>query len=191
MLHVVDADDELMWTDDHDPPTPTTQWKPGQTIEYTRTVFVPIYPYVGEAGLADRPVFAEDADPADARGRGRRAARVQGRAGCSCSRRARTSSRSSRTAGIRPRSPSTTRRSSGSGPRSRRRWRSRTRRRTPRSISTSINPGGVFNENAAGDRHPRRHRARPVRADAPEAGPSADPASKRIRWAPPRWPSSR
>jgi hypothetical protein len=51
MLHVVDADDELMWTDDHDPPTPTTQWKPGETIEYTRTVFVPIYPYVGEAGL--------------------------------------------------------------------------------------------------------------------------------------------
>src|SRR5580693_3855309 len=35
MLHVVDADNELMWTDDHDPPTPTTQWKPGQTIEYT------------------------------------------------------------------------------------------------------------------------------------------------------------
>jgi hypothetical protein len=51
MLHVVDADDELMWTDDHDPPTPTTQWKPGQTIEYTRPVFVPIYPYVGDAGL--------------------------------------------------------------------------------------------------------------------------------------------
>lgn len=51
MLHVVDADDELMWTDDHDPPTPTTEWKPGQTIEYTRTVFVPIYPYVGDAGL--------------------------------------------------------------------------------------------------------------------------------------------
>src|ERR1700681_1000344 len=51
MLHVVDADNELMWTDDHDPPTPTTQWKPGQTVEYTRTVFVPVYPYVGDAGL--------------------------------------------------------------------------------------------------------------------------------------------
>jgi hypothetical protein len=51
MLHVVDADDELMWTDDHDPPTPTTEWNAGQTVEYTRTVFVPIYPYVGEAGL--------------------------------------------------------------------------------------------------------------------------------------------
>ena len=51
MLHVVDADDELMWTDDHDPPTPTTQWKPGQTVEYMRTIFVPVYPYVGEATL--------------------------------------------------------------------------------------------------------------------------------------------
>src|SRR5690348_7546999 len=40
MMHVVDADGELMWTDDHTPPTPTTQWKPGQTIEYTRTIFV-------------------------------------------------------------------------------------------------------------------------------------------------------
>jgi hypothetical protein len=51
MMHVVDADDELMWTDDHTPPTPTTQWKPGQTVEYTRTVFIPVYPYVGEATL--------------------------------------------------------------------------------------------------------------------------------------------
>jgi hypothetical protein len=51
MLHVVDANNELMWTDDHDPPTPTTQWKPGQTIEYSRTKFVAIYPYIGDAGL--------------------------------------------------------------------------------------------------------------------------------------------
>ena len=27
------------------------RWKPGQTIEYTRTVFVPVYPYVGEATI--------------------------------------------------------------------------------------------------------------------------------------------
>ncbi|MGE5246359.1 MAG: hypothetical protein ACM3SQ_19210 [Betaproteobacteria bacterium] len=51
MLHVVDSDDELMWTDDHNPPTPTTEWKPGQTIQYTRTVFIPVYPYVGDASL--------------------------------------------------------------------------------------------------------------------------------------------
>ena len=47
--HVVDADEEQMWNDDHDPPVPTTQWKPGQTVEYTRTIFVPVFPYVGDA----------------------------------------------------------------------------------------------------------------------------------------------
>ena len=31
-VHFLDADEELMWTDDHDPPTPTSQWKAGQTI---------------------------------------------------------------------------------------------------------------------------------------------------------------
>ena len=51
MVHVVDTDEELMWTDDHNPPVPTTQWKPGQTVKYTRTVFVPVYPYVGEASI--------------------------------------------------------------------------------------------------------------------------------------------
>ena len=49
MVHVVDADEELIFAFEHNPPIPTTQWKPGQTVEYTKTVFVPIYPYVGEA----------------------------------------------------------------------------------------------------------------------------------------------
>jgi len=48
-VHFLDADDELMWTDDHDPVPPSTEWKPGQTVEYTRTMFVPNYPYVGAA----------------------------------------------------------------------------------------------------------------------------------------------
>ncbi|MEZ5285482.1 MAG: hypothetical protein R2712_11900 [Vicinamibacterales bacterium] len=48
-VHFLDADDELMWTDDHEPPTPTTEWTPGQTVEYTRTMFVGRYPYVGAA----------------------------------------------------------------------------------------------------------------------------------------------
>lgn len=48
-VHFLDADDELMWADDHEPPTPTTEWKAGQTVEYTRTMFVPSYPYVGAA----------------------------------------------------------------------------------------------------------------------------------------------
>ena len=51
MVHVVDTDEELMWTDDHNPPVPTTQWKQGQQVEYTRTIFVPIYPYVGDASI--------------------------------------------------------------------------------------------------------------------------------------------
>lgn len=48
-VHFLDNAREMMWTDDHLPPVPTSQWKPGQTIEYTRTMFVPVYPYVGEA----------------------------------------------------------------------------------------------------------------------------------------------
>jgi hypothetical protein len=51
-VHFLDADEELMWTDDHDPPTPTSDWKPGQTVEYTRTMFIPSYPYVGAAKIA-------------------------------------------------------------------------------------------------------------------------------------------
>ena len=50
-VHFLDANDEMMWTDDHDPPTPTTEWKAGQTIEYTRTMFVGRYPYVGAAKI--------------------------------------------------------------------------------------------------------------------------------------------
>jgi hypothetical protein len=50
-VHFVNADDEQMWTDDHDPPRPASSWQPGETIEYTRTVFVPIYPYIGPASI--------------------------------------------------------------------------------------------------------------------------------------------
>ena len=52
LVHFLDADDELMWTDDHHPPVPTSRWQPGQTIEYHRTVFVPLYPYIGDAIVA-------------------------------------------------------------------------------------------------------------------------------------------
>src|SRR5262245_50255782 len=46
-VHVLDKDRDQMWGDDHQPPTPTTQWKPGSTVQYTRTMFVPKFPYVG------------------------------------------------------------------------------------------------------------------------------------------------
>ena len=99
MVHVVDADEELIFAFDHNPPVPTTQWKPGQTIEYTKTVFVPIYPYVGEATIQvgpalDRPRRSGSRSPATTRA----SAPTRSRR-CSCSRRPRTSSRSSRTAG--------------------------------------------------------------------------------------------
>jgi hypothetical protein len=42
---------EMMWADDHAPAVPTSQWKPGQVIEYSRTMFAPVYPYVGQASV--------------------------------------------------------------------------------------------------------------------------------------------
>jgi hypothetical protein len=48
-VHVLDPDGERLWDDDHVPSVPSSQWKPGQHVEYTRTVFVPNYPYIGEA----------------------------------------------------------------------------------------------------------------------------------------------
>jgi hypothetical protein len=49
-VHVLDSDNKLIWTADHVPPIPTSQWKPGQTIgPYTRNEFVPVVPYLGEA----------------------------------------------------------------------------------------------------------------------------------------------
>lgn len=50
-VHVIEPDGERLWQDDHMPPVPTSQWKPGQTIEYTRLRFVPNFPYVGEATI--------------------------------------------------------------------------------------------------------------------------------------------
>ena len=51
LVHFLDSDDQLMWTDDHFPTTSTKEWKPGQRIEYTRTMFVPQYPYMGQATI--------------------------------------------------------------------------------------------------------------------------------------------
>ncbi len=49
-VQVKSADGQTqLWQDDHDPPVPTSQWKAGQKIEYTRTRFVPTVPYIGEA----------------------------------------------------------------------------------------------------------------------------------------------
>ena len=51
-VHFIDTNGELMWTDDHQPPTPIRQWTPGSTIEYQRTMFIPKFPYVGDTQVA-------------------------------------------------------------------------------------------------------------------------------------------
>lgn len=50
-VHFNDTSGQQLWTDDHNPPTPTSEWKPGSTIEYTRTMFVPRVPYTGETTI--------------------------------------------------------------------------------------------------------------------------------------------
>jgi hypothetical protein len=51
LLHFLDSHKVVLFTDDHVPtPAPET-WEPGQTYTYKRTVFIPVYPYVGEVDV--------------------------------------------------------------------------------------------------------------------------------------------
>jgi hypothetical protein len=77
-VHVLDADRERLWGDDHQPATPTTQWKPGSTIEYTRTMFVPKLPYVGPVQIVMGLYSVKSGDrvPLGGEGAGDRAIRV-------------------------------------------------------------------------------------------------------------------
>ena len=51
-VHLIDARGDMIWTDDHDPPVKTSQWKPGQTIgPYTRTRFIPPLRYIGQTSV--------------------------------------------------------------------------------------------------------------------------------------------
>ena len=50
-LHFLNTDGELLWTADHFPPRPTSEWQPGSTVEYTRTILVPLCPYRGDADV--------------------------------------------------------------------------------------------------------------------------------------------
>jgi hypothetical protein len=50
-VHFLDSTDRRFWDDDHLPSVPTSQWRPGQRIQYTRTRFIPVVPYVGEARI--------------------------------------------------------------------------------------------------------------------------------------------
>jgi hypothetical protein len=50
-VHMNNPDGQTLWSDDHLPEVPTSQWKPGQTIQYTRTAFIPVVPYVGSVNV--------------------------------------------------------------------------------------------------------------------------------------------
>ena len=41
----------MLFEDDHVPTPPPSSWEPGKTYTYTRTKFIPIYPYVGEVDV--------------------------------------------------------------------------------------------------------------------------------------------
>jgi hypothetical protein len=47
-VHFLDSHEVMLFTDDHVPSPPPSQWEAGKTYSYTRTVFIPIYPYVGD-----------------------------------------------------------------------------------------------------------------------------------------------
>ena len=51
-VHFLDDREQVLWTEDHDPPVPTSQWTPGRSIEYSRRVKIPMYPYIGESPIA-------------------------------------------------------------------------------------------------------------------------------------------
>ena len=52
LVRFLDDDQEVIWQDDHFPPLPTTEWQPGQVIEYSRRVAPPLYPYIGNLIVA-------------------------------------------------------------------------------------------------------------------------------------------
>jgi hypothetical protein len=45
-VHMVNAEGRTIWIDGHEPAVPTSRWQAGQTVQYTRTAFLP------SAGLA-------------------------------------------------------------------------------------------------------------------------------------------
>jgi hypothetical protein len=50
-VHFLDSHKVLLFDDDHVPVPPVTAWEPGKTYSYTRTKFIPVYPYVGDVDL--------------------------------------------------------------------------------------------------------------------------------------------
>ncbi|MBI3932985.1 MAG: hypothetical protein HY317_06185 [Acidobacteria bacterium] len=48
LVHFLDPHKVMLFDEDHVPVPPPTSWEPGKTYSYTRTKFIPNYPYVGE-----------------------------------------------------------------------------------------------------------------------------------------------
>jgi hypothetical protein len=63
LVHFLDSHEVMLFEDDHAPVPPTSSWEPGKTYTYTRTKFIPVYPYVGDVevrmGLYAHPGRAE------------------------------------------------------------------------------------------------------------------------------------
>jgi hypothetical protein len=48
LVHFLDNHEVMLFSDDHQPEPPPSTWEPGRSYSYTRTRFVPVYPYVGD-----------------------------------------------------------------------------------------------------------------------------------------------
>jgi hypothetical protein len=48
LVHFLDSHKTVLFTDDHVPTPPVTSWEPGKSYSYSRTVFIPVYPYLGD-----------------------------------------------------------------------------------------------------------------------------------------------
>ena len=51
LMRLMYDDGKVMANYDHEPPRPSDQWLPGMTVTYTRRIFVPEVPYVGDVPL--------------------------------------------------------------------------------------------------------------------------------------------
>jgi hypothetical protein len=52
LVHFLDSHKGVLFTDDHVPTPPVTTWEPGKSYSYSRTVFIPVYPYLGDVNVA-------------------------------------------------------------------------------------------------------------------------------------------
>jgi hypothetical protein len=51
LVHFLDTHEVILFDDDHMPVPPPSTWEPGKSYSYTRTRFIPVYPYVGDVEI--------------------------------------------------------------------------------------------------------------------------------------------